>query len=159
MASRVNDLDQYVRERSSPGPSGCIIWKGKLNHHGRAVFPESLRIRFGISVFVARYVLGKIQPMDSPLLALHKCDNPACINQEHLYWGTQEKNLKDMTERGRRAYGKLLSSSGESNPMAKLTRDQVEEIRGSSQTGRKLALEYGVSEVMISRIKHRHSWR
>lgn len=36
---------------------------------------------------------------DESLYALHTCDNKACINPEHLYWGTQSQNIKDSIAR------------------------------------------------------------
>jgi hypothetical protein len=54
----------------------------------------------------------------------HKCDNPACLNPEHLELGTQTDNVADMYKRNR-SYNK----SGEGNPRVLLTVEQVKEIR------------------------------
>jgi len=57
-------------------------------------------------------------------LIRHKCDNPLCINPEHLETGTHEDNMRDKVERNRCA-----SLKGSDNPSAKLTEDKVLEIR------------------------------
>jgi hypothetical protein len=35
------------------------------------------------------------------MFVLHHCDNPPCINPDHLYIGTKKDNTQDMTARGR----------------------------------------------------------
>jgi len=39
-----------------------------------------------------------------PMYALHSCDNPRCINPNHLDWGTQSQNLYEAIAAGRRTY-------------------------------------------------------
>ena len=160
METRVTDLDSYVKGKTRVLPNGCHQWMGKLSWQGRAVFPESIRERFEVSVMVSRYVLGQVTTCpDAKLKSIHSCDNPSCINPGHLSWETQGFNLQDMTQKGRRAYGDKLSSKGEKNPMAKLTEEQVKWVLSTELTGRKKARVLGVSEVMISRIMNHKSWR
>jgi hypothetical protein len=52
----------------------------------------------------------------------HKCDNPACININHIFFGTQKENIADMIQKNR-------NLKGEKNPGAKLTEDLVRFIR------------------------------
>ena len=52
----------------------------------------------------------------------HKCDNPKCVNPEHLELGTQADNIADMHSRGRGLKGEMIGNS-------KLTDEQAEEIR------------------------------
>lgn len=83
----------------------------------------------------------------------HTCDNPPCCNPAHLRSGTKADNSRDMVQRGR-------STAGERNPRAKLTDDDVREIReatGVSQ--RRLADRYGVKQGLIGLIIRRKIWR
>ena len=83
----------------------------------------------------------------------HSCDNPACVKPEHLFFGDQQVNMDDMTEKNRAA-------RGEQNGRAKLTRDQVLEIRTlvGTEAPSRLASRYGVSPSTISDIWDRRIW-
>lgn len=56
------------------------------------------------------------------LLVRHRCDNPPCVNPEHLLIGTSGDNARDRSSRGR-------SANGERHPLAVLTAEQVVELR------------------------------
>ena len=81
---------------------------------------------------------------------LHECDNPPCCNPLHLTAGTRLQNNRQAWERG-------LHPRGEDHPHARLSNQQVAEIRHRLQTGERqthLAHEYGVTQGHISRIKN-----
>lgn len=93
---------------------------------------------------------------DFSLLVCHTCDNPACVNPEHLFLGTSQQNTHDMVKKGR-------SSKGIDRPTNKLTEEQVVEIRDKYSTGRytqrQLGAEYGVDYGGVGRIIRRDTWR
>lgn len=88
----------------------------------------------------------------------HKCDNPSCVNPDHLELGTQRDNIHDMLSRGRFV-------NGERQWQAKLTVSQVKEIREvyaprcPVNGGVALAKRYGVPPQTISKVVNRKSWR
>jgi len=88
---------------------------------------------------------------------LHTCDNPPCTKPEHLFLGTPKDNAEDRKNKGRN--GDL---SGQNNGRAKLTAQQVEEIRlryvPRVITYDALSKEYGVSPGMISHIVNKRNW-
>ena len=59
-------------------------------------------------------------------LVCHRCDNPSCINIEHLFLGTQSQNMLDSVNKGR---ARCLRTNGENSNFHKLTKEQVIEIR------------------------------
>lgn len=94
------------------------------------------------------------------LFVLHKCDNPSCINPEHLDVGNQSRNMKDCYARGRSRL-KASPLCGEQNGNAKLHLAQVAEIRQRLLSGEKqrvLAKEFGVSQQLISQINRGVQW-
>ncbi|HIC6258803.1 TPA: hypothetical protein ACW4EL_001459 [Salmonella enterica subsp. enterica serovar Nagoya] len=82
------------------------------------------------------------------------CDNPRCINPEHLVLGTQLENVRDMEIKGRGNH-----VSGERNGSAKITAEDVLEIRNSTLSNRKIAAIYGLSDSYISSIRLRKKWK
>ena len=89
----------------------------------------------------------------------HKCDVPQCINPEHLFLGTQKENVLDMWRKGRHP---SINLGGERHPGAKLTLEQVREIRFmlSQKIKQKLIAEkFNLSQVAISDIKNKRRWQ
>jgi hypothetical protein len=82
----------------------------------------------------------------------HTCDTPQCINPLHLVSGTHADNVKDRVERNR-------SAVGEKNGRAKLTVEQVREIRNSRDGVASLARKYGVSPRLIKLVRDRKVWK
>jgi len=87
---------------------------------------------------------------------LHACDCPACFNPEHLFLGTREDNNRDRDLKGRH-----VALKGSANPNAKLTEQQVCEVRRDFARGlsqKVIAAKHGVSRPNISRIVTRKTW-
>lgn len=87
-------------------------------------------------------------PIPDGLWVLHKCDNPSCVNPDHLFLGTDADNMKDKQHKNRAGM--------------KLTPEQVLEIRRDyaprKNSYRKLASKYGVSLGLIQKIISRKQW-
>jgi DNA-binding XRE family transcriptional regulator len=79
------------------------------------------------------------------LLVCHRCDNPACVNPDHLFAGTNSDNMRDKVTKGR-------------SP-TKLSKEDVIAIRAAKgATQLQLAEKYGVSGPTICRIRTRQDW-
>jgi hypothetical protein len=110
-------------------------------------------------------------PIPAGLVICHRCDNPACVRPDHLFADTQAVNMRDMTAKGRRARGERqglrlhpeCAARGERVASAKLTAEQVREIRRSYEAGeltqKQIGRKYGVSQSGISLLIRRLNWR
>lgn len=82
------------------------------------------------------------------LCVLHHCDNPACVNPDHLFLGTVADNNRDRASKGRCYHGPR-------NWFRTFSEDQIRDIRSSPLSQEKLAEGYGVHLNAIWRILHR----
>jgi hypothetical protein len=81
----------------------------------------------------------------------HKCDNPACVNPDHLVLGTPKDNSQDALKKGR-LVSNWPDNSGENYGAAKLTWKWVSEIRRAATMGLSQVAQariYGVSHTAI----------
>jgi hypothetical protein len=150
------------RVRKDPGP--CWIWTGWTHAgYGRldVWFPRRPPATRGRRLTLkAHHLAWFFEYGEWPTIhVLHSCDNPSCVRPDHLRQGTPADNARDKAERGRARTG---NRKGEFNPAAKLTSGQVDEIRsrlGPGVVQRRIAEEFGVSYMTISRIATGRAWR
>lgn len=147
-------VDRFWEKVSIGWKGECWPWKGALDGAGYGDF------KFGGRNTKAHRVSWELENGPIPgddsyhgVCVLHKCDNPACVNPDHLFLGSHQEN---MTDRGR----KDRHATGESSGRAKLSEDDVRAIRYFANTfsSRKLGEMYGVGHRQILNILHYKSW-
>lgn len=94
LEDRVNEIGWSVTGQ------GCWEWLGARNGHGYGMINHS---REGLSGARAHRVMYKllVGDLSDESVLRHRCDNPPCVNPDHLTPGTHEDNMRDMAERGR----------------------------------------------------------
>ena len=134
----------------------CWVCTSHAPHDNRTGHIKIRRGGGNKRVFLHRYIYElEHGPIPDGMVVRHKCDNPACINPDHLELGTVADNNRDARVRGRHRSGR---PRGRMNGHNKLTEQQVLEIRHSDLSLRQLAKIYGVSPITIHNIKHRKIW-
>jgi len=138
----------------------CWNWIGGRSKNGYGQFMVD-----GFKVMPHRYswALHTRKHIPTGMQVCHHCDNPACVNPEHLFLGTQSDNMKDCARKGRTIFQKRAELfRGERHGRVKLTQEQVTEIRAKhvpyKTTYVKLAEMYGMSVSAIARIVQRVRW-
>jgi len=146
----------------------CWLWTGSTRSNSRGQkYGRTWEKGKGVSAHRRAYELtfGSI-PIG--LHILHKCDTPLCVNPQHLFPGTPEDNMQDCKKKGRLAdpgghhFDGYRGKSGSSNSQAKLTEDQVREIRRLYVEGvgqHALASHYHVTNKNISMIVLDKTWK
>lgn len=143
-------LEKRFKAKLKPMPSGCIEWTGAKVSKGYGSMKAG-PTTIGTHRYAWELANGKIP---KGLFVLHKCDNRACCNPEHLWIGTNADNVADMDQKGRRA-----DTRGMNHPQRKLNEDQVISIRSDERSNPQIASEYGVTKELISQIKRRVCWK
>ena len=133
----------------------CWLWTAAQDKDGYG------RFRLGDNVVFAHRVAYEAQngSVSDDICVLHNCDNPPCVNPEHLFVGTKADNNHDKRVKGR---GRGGVSLGEAHGNAKLTNTKVRKIRAECAAGSTqlcLAEKYSVSKNAISQIVNRRAWQ
>jgi len=138
--------------------TGCWIWIGTRTPagYGRLTISNG---KSGGKSHDAHRLSWQVFRGDIPegMCVLHKCDNPACINPEHLFLGTFKDNMQDCIKKGR--WG--ARREGEAVFGAKLTEEQVRWIRQNPYrwTQTEMAKHLRVDQSIVSRAANKRNWR
>lgn len=155
---------QEILSHFSVSSAGCH----ELTRNGRGHYGQAKVL--GVMVGVHRIALFKKTGIIG-VIAMHACDNPKCINPDHLSWGTASLNCQDKIAKGRANWAMGSSNGahtkphmrmrGQSHGRSKLTQEQVAEIRsiGASRPQRSVAASFGVRQQIISKILRNENWK
>lgn len=146
--------ESFDEQHEIDSTTNCWLWKRNRLPRGYGLFRAN-----GRNVYAHRHAWAIKNGRSVPrgLCVLHKCDNPPCVNPDHLFLGTQKENMADMKKKGRGRGG----ASGERNGSAKLRTEDVIRIREAMLFGAKgtdLAKVYGVDSSIIYDIRDRVIW-
>lgn len=150
----------WTKMDKSSGPDACWPWLGGKDKDGYGKFQYFANGADKQTNVRAHRLALKLTSGGAGEVAMHSCDNPACCNPKHLSWSTVLENRADCVRKGRHASGDRSGSRtkperlrrGQAHPNAKLTDEQVVQIRARYIPRRGvglLAKEFGVSTSCI----------
>lgn len=132
--------------------SPCIEWTGWLERNGYGKTKFEGRSEWAHRV---AWIKANGQPIPKGMVVRHKCDNPPCVNPDHLELGTQRDNMADALERNRTARGSAL-------PHTVHTEEQVRRIILAVHAGESIgsvAERFGEQISAVSQIANGTTWK
>lgn len=143
-------LFEGVDYSQGQGPDGdCHEWRGMTDRYGYGqISVKNRTVTTHRIAYEAQY--GAIPDGFS---VLHRCDNRACVNPDHLFLGDAGDNNRD-----REAKGRSAPQHGENNPSAKVSPDVVRSIIADQRTHQTIAASYQISRSLVGLIKSGKRW-
>lgn len=148
---RFKTIDERFSEKYSVQPNGCWEWKTGIAHprfwtgdkHEKAsryIWQKTKNVRLIVEQHVC-----------------HKCDNPICVNVDHMFIGSHSDNMRDKAAKGRAS-----RCIGMRNGRAKIDQSAAEEIRILYKSGgisqQKIADQFNLCQTHVSHIVRGVSW-
>ena len=132
-------IQRFHSKYTESNPKACWIWQGPKDSRGYGLINRDGKRQ------KAHRIQMELQGHDiADLFVCHHCDNPSCVNPNHLFLGTIHDNNLDRDQKGR------------NNPKCKLTPEQIHDIRSTPLyrgSGVELSRKYQISEKHIRDIR------
>lgn len=150
--STITNFWSHVDKTSNP--NGCWEWTASKIQNGLPYGKFHIHRKY-VSAHRFSWMIHK-GSIPSGMLVCHKCDNPSCVNPNHLFLGTNKDNAVDRSVKGR---GAINSRNGNS----KLTDDKVLNIRNlytnMHLSQESIAAMFGICQSQVSRIVRKVHWK
>ena len=137
-------------------PNECWLWMGATNRLGYGSMHVGSKKNKAMHNEPAHRISYELHYHSLPrgMEVCHTCDNPRCVNPNHLFVGTHQDNVDDMVKKKRHTWG-------ERNPQAKITEEIVRQIRRLAADGelqKVIAARFGLTRTAVTLIVGRKRW-
>ena len=144
--------DRFWPKVDIRGPNDCWLWKAGKDRDSYGTFRLYGKTHRAHHI---AFVFANDRWPAKGMQILHSCDNPSCVNPNHLSEGTSQDNANDSVRRHRQARG---STQG----LSKFSEADIPAIRQRWSNGepiRQIARDMGVGPTTIRSICHRLTWK
>ncbi len=158
LSKKISTRDRFKFNSSFPDANGCINWLAAKDKDGYGRIQKSDGVRVRAHRFAYEEFIG---PIPEGYCVCHHCDNPSCVNPEHLWVGTNKENTLDRAKKGRGAKNNLAGIPKKLCPNKKLSISDVHKIRellNSGMTQKSIAKLYNLHWSSIQKIKLKTTW-
>lgn len=133
--------------------NGCWVWTGGTARKGYGSFTPSTGKHVQAHRFSWELHHGPIPHGDGHhgTCVLHRCDNPPCVNPDHLFLGTIADNIADKVAKDRH-------TRGETHRNSKYSDDIIRQVRVATGLQREIADRFGMSQSRVSVIRGKKAW-
>lgn len=136
------------------GPNGCHIWMGNKNNNGYGVAYGNSADKVVRGHYAHRVMMSITGKLKKGKMVLHSCNNPACVNPEHLRCGTHADNMIDRQIAGNTAKGELQGLS----VLKARHIPVIFALYKSGMTKKEIARIFKVSAPTIALVINRKTW-
>jgi len=143
--------------------NGCWNWRNCNGIRKRATWVYKRKHHLATRIVYTIYK-GEIQ---NGMHVLHTCDNPRCVNPDHLFLGTHRDNMQDKVNKNRAGKGRKLQypnsiKRGEESLKSKITNSTVHTIRSMAKQGMnnvEIAQLLNTTKGIVSHVVRRKTWK
>ncbi len=149
-------LDKFWEKVDMKTKNECWLWMGAISaNYGQFKGMIGGKIKQTSAQRFSWELTNGVIPIN--MHVLHHCDNPICVNPQHLFLGTVLDNMRDKINKGR-----MIMPKGDNHYNSKLSYSKVKEIRQLAIKGehhKKIASQFHVARTTITAVVNNRTWR
>jgi hypothetical protein len=147
--------ERFWRYVTKTGDNDCWEWEGQRLSNGYGRISLGAKVLGSDGAHRVSWRMHNKQEIPQGWHVMHKCDNPSCVNPNHLTIGTPKDNTQDMIRKGRK---RTVAPLGEGNGKSLLNAEKVRLIRSSTLNHAALGRQLGVSPNCIRGVRTGRTW-